>query len=74
MVRPFDLASTPVVRDICGVVVVRVTPFCYSDPLIILGDTAAVVISSDVSGVVRFKAGEVEECAYDVLASCALRR
>ena len=28
----------------------------------------------DLSRVVRFKAAEVEECAYDVLASCVLRR
>ncbi len=74
VVRPFGLASTPVVHDIRRVVVVRVAPFGYSDPLIILGDTATAVSPSDLPGVVRFKAAEVEKRAYDVLASCVLRR
>lgn len=74
MVWFFGLARTSVVRDIRGVEVVRVSPFRYSDSLVILGDTATAVSLSELPGVVRFKAGVVEECAYDVFAPCVLGR
>src|SRR4051812_4324007 len=73
MVCSFGLAPMPVVRDICGLVVVRASPFCYRDTLIILGDTATIVSPRDLSSGVRVETGEVEECSYDVLASCVFR-